>query len=468
MSLVTNKRGSEFLEGNFAPVGDEIDVAELEIEGAIPPALSGQYLRNGPNPMFEPLGSYHWFDGDGMIHAIGLENGRASYRNRWIRSRGLDAEQRNGSAVYGGVAAPGLTDPRLVGEGGPVKNTANTNVIRHGGRIFCLMEGCPPTEIDDELRTLGEHDFAGRLQGSFTAHPHIDPRNGEMIVFGYMPTLKYMRVSAGGELVQVEDIEVPKPTMMHDFAVTSDHAVFFDSPAVLDLEAFLKGGPMVEWAPDNGTRVGVLPREGSGSDTRWFEIPNCYVVHFMNAWEEGNKIMVDGCRFEQMDFGTGDASIPDPESFLTRFTIDLDAGTVNQERLGELPGDFPRVRAEIEGEKHRYGVAATFARTAPLGPRVDSVTLYDFVDGSERTHQYRDGEVTGEPVFAPDPSGTAENDGWIVSMVSDTGGAHTDLVILDAHEMTETARVHMPRRVPFGFHGNWLPNGSDSMLTRAS
>jgi carotenoid cleavage dioxygenase len=186
----------------------------------------------------------------------------------------------------------------------------------------------------------------------------------------------------------------------------------------------------------------------------------------MNAWEEGNRIMVDGCRFEQMDFGAGDASIPDPESFLTRFTIDLDAGTVSEQRLGDLPGDFPRVRAEVAGEKYRYGVAATFARTAPQGPRFDSVTLYDMVDGSERTHEYRDGEVTGEPVFAPDPSGTAENDGWIISMVSDAGGSHSDLVILDAHDMTETARVHMPRRVPFGFHGNWLPEGSDSMLTR--
>jgi carotenoid cleavage dioxygenase len=463
MSRVTNQCGSEYLNGNFAPVDEEIDVASLDVTGAIPNALSGVYLRNGPNPMFEPLGAYHWFDGDGMLHRVRIENGKANYRNRWTRSRGLENEKSAGRAIYGGLNTMSLTDPVLAGEVS-VKNTANTNVICHAGRILCLMEGGLPTEVTPDLDTIGEYDFGGKLQSALTAHPHVDPTSGEMIAFGYIPTLKYLRVSPSGELLQVEDIETPKPTMMHDFTVTASHAIFFDAPAVLDFEAFLTGGSMVRWDPDNGTRIGVLPREGCGSDIRWFEIPNGYVVHFMNSWEEDGKIMIDGCRFDEMDFGVGNGSLPNP-GFLTRFTIDLAAGTVTQDRLGELPGDFPRVRAEVEGRKYHFGVAGTFSKGTPNGPCFDSVTLYDLDKGTEKTHVFKDGEVTGEPVFAPDPAGQAENDGWVISMVSDCGGAHTDLVILDAQDLRETARVHMPQRVPFGFHGNWLPDGSNAMGT---
>lgn len=465
MGQVKNICGSEYLADNFAPIEDEIDVGELKVTGAIPPALSGLYLRNGPNPMFEPLGDYHWFDGDGMLHGIRIENGKASYRNRYIRSRGLAAEESAGRAIFGGMNTLNLTDAELAAEAGGVKNTGNTNVVRHHGKILCLMEAAAPTIVNEDLETIGETNFGGKLQGAFSAHPHIDPRTGEMLSFGYVPNLKYMRFSPSGEMLQCEEIAVPKPTMMHDFTFTKNHAIFFDSPAVLDFEKFLSGGSLVEWEPENGTRIGVLPREGRGDEVRWFEIENGYCVHFMNSFEEDGKIMVDGCRFNRMDFGAPDSSIPDPDGFLTRFTIDPETGTVKQDRLGELPGEFPRVRAEIEGEKHRYGTAGTFAKGAPRGPRFDSVTTYDLEKGTEKTHAFADGEITGEPVFAPDPAGTAENDGWILSMVSDEKGAHTDLVILDAHDLKETARVHMPRRVPFGFHGNWLPAGSDSMST---
>ena len=462
---VQNKCESEYLAGNFAPVGDEMDETRLEVTGALPSALSGLYLRNGPNPMFEPLGQYHWFDGDGMVHAIRIADGKASYKNRWVQSRGLQNEKRVGHAVYGGMQSMSLTDPALVGEV-PVKNTANTNVIRFQDRILCLMEGSLPTELSADLDTIGEYDFGGKLASAFSAHPHIDPRTGEMLSFGYVPNLKYLRVSAEGELLQVEDIPVPRPTMMHDFSFTEKHAIFFDAPAVLDYESFFAGGPMIKWDPDNGTRIGVLPREGKGSDIRWFEIPNAYCVHFMNSWEEDGKITIDAPRFNEMDFGTSEpGALPDPDGFLTRFTIDLDTERVSIDRIGELPGEFPRVRAEIEGARHRFGVSGTFAKGVPSGPRFDSVTLYDFEKGTEKTHAFGDGEIAGEALFAPDPKGTAENDGWILSLVSDAGGAHTDMVVLDAHDLTETARIHMPRRVPFGFHGNWLPDGNVNMQT---
>lgn len=458
MQTATARPVSPYLQGNFAPVTDELDVARLEVTGAIPSALSGQFLRNGPNPMFDPLGSYHWFDGDGMLHAVTIRDGAAHYRNRWIATTGLAAERRAGRALFGGMTNASAPDKALVGDE-TTKNTANTNVMRHAGRILCLWEAGLPTLVTPDLETLGTWDFGGKLRGAMTAHPHVDPRTGEMLFFGYVPSLQYHRVSAAGELLQTVPVPVPKPTMMHDFTFTERFAVFLDAPAVLDYESLLRGGPLVTWQPDNGTRIGVMRRDGDGSDLRWFEIENGYVVHFMNSWEEGDRIVIDAPRFDTMDFGAASADVPDAAARLCRFTVDLAAGRASWERLGELPAEFPRVPAAMEGRRHRYGYAASFATGVPRGPLFDSVTKYDLARGaSETTHAFGPGQVTGEAVFAPDPAGRGEDDGWLLSLVYDERRTKTDLVVLDAHDLTETARIHMPRRVPYGFHANWLPD----------
>ncbi len=458
MQTAEAHRVSPYLTGNFAPVEDEIDAGPLEVTGAIPPELSGLFLRNGPNPVFDPLGSYHWFDGDGMLHGITIRDGAATYRNRWIDTPGLAAERRAGRALYGGMSTFAPPDPALVGDE-MMKNVANTNIVRHAGRILCLWEAGLPTRVTPDLETLGRFDFDGRLHGAMTAHPHLDPRTGEMLFFGYVPSLQYHRVGADGRLLQSVAIPLPKPVMMHDFTFTERHAIFFDAPAVMDFGAMMRGEPLVRWQPDNGTRIGVMARDGDGSDLRWFEIDTGYVVHFLNSWADGNRIVIDACRFDEMDFGAANADVPDATARLCRFTVDLDAGRATWERLGELPSEFPRVPPAVEGRRHRYGYTASFATGRPQGPRFDSVTKYDLARGAtETTHVFGPGQVTGEAVFAPDPTGTAEDDGWLLSLVHDEGRTQTDLVILDARDMKETARVHMPRRVPYGFHANWLPD----------
>src|SRR3989441_767991 len=159
-----------FLQGNFAPWRMEGIAEDLEVVGAIPRDLNGTYYRNGPNPAFEPRGRYHWFDGDGMIHAVTLRDGRAAYRNRWVASAGLGEEQRAGQALY-----PSLLDLSL-SEGPAFKNTGNTNIVFHAGRLLALMEAALPTRLAPEtLVTIGEHDFDGRLRGPMTAHPKLDP-----------------------------------------------------------------------------------------------------------------------------------------------------------------------------------------------------------------------------------------------------------------------------------------------------
>lgn len=463
MAQVSNTRRSPFLAGVYAPVDDELEVAELAVTGEIPGALRGTFVRNGPNPMFEPKGRYHIFDGDGMLHAVSLDEGRASYRNRWIRSAGLMAEIGARRALYGGMADADFPGPDVVGDAGPMKNVANTHVIRHAGRILALWEAGPPTEVTPELATVGPFDFGGRLLGAMTAHPKIDPDSGELLFFGYSalpPFLRYYVVDAAGELTRHVDLELPAPVMMHDFVVTAEHVVFLDAPAVFDLEGFAAGGEMLSWRPELGARLGVMPRDGDARDVVWCEVDPCYVFHFLNAWTEGSHVHVDACRMEDMDIGLGDG--PPPEGAngrLGRFTVDLGSGTASWEQLDDLPSDFPRIDDRRAGRRHRYGYVGAITGPSTGFGAFDAVVRHDLERGERAVCSFGAGHVVGEPVFAPDPGGTADDDGWLVSFVYDAEHDTSDVVVLDARDVAggPVARIHMPRRVPFGFHGSWFP-----------
>jgi carotenoid cleavage dioxygenase len=461
MSIDVDPSVQRYLTGLMAPVADELDVTDLAIQGDLPDGLRGLFLRNGPNPQFPPAGRYHPFDGDGMVHGVTIEDGRASYRNRWIESRGLLAERRRGRAAYGGLSEFVMPDAELVAEGGMMKNTANTHTVRHAGRLLALLEAAPPTELGPELETLGEHDFGGALHGPMTAHPKIDPVTGEMLFFGYSPFppyLRYHRVAADGALVQSIDIDLPNPVMIHDFVVTERYVVFLDAPSIFDVQSLMSGGPAMRWAPEEGTRLGVLPREGG--DVRWFEIDDAYVVHFFNAWDDGTTVHVHAPRFSEMP-GAFDFDNPRPGArpYPGRWTIDLEAGTVASEQLDDRPGEFPRINDQRATRRHRY---AYNCQPRGWGGEFDfcGVVKYDLEADTAEVLTYGDAEVSGEHVFAPDPAGTAEDDGWLLSLVVDRGTDATDLVVVDARDIAAgpIARVAMPRRVPLGFHANWFPS----------
>lgn len=450
-----------FLTGLLAPVADERDDRHLDVSGELPVGLSGMFVRNGPNPQFAPVGAYHPFDGDGMVHAVYFEDGEVRYRNRWVESKGLLMERRRGQALYGGTAQFTVPEPDVVAEGGIIKNVANTNTVRHAGRILALLEACLPTEITRELATVGEYDFGGRLSTPFTAHPKIDPISGEMLFFGYSavpPYLRYHVVSAGGELVHSVDLELPNPVMMHDFAVTERHVVFLDSPVVFDVAALSAGGPLVRWQPEAGTRLGVMPRRGKAADIRWFDVEPQYVVHFFNAWDDGDRVEVRGPRFSRMPGGFqfddpsgGEAPMP------WSWSIDLGSGAVRDAQTDDRGGEFPRVNDDCATRPTRYHYNC-MARTWEFEFEFHGVVKYDGETGAATEHFYADSEVSGEHVFAPDPAGRAEDDGWLLSFVTDRATDGTDLVVLDARDVAAgpVARVHIPRRVPIGFHANWF------------
>ena len=465
---VTNDANQPDLRGNMAPVADELSSVECKVRGTVPAGLEGRFVRNGPNPMFEPVSSYHMFDGDGMLHGVTFDDGRVTYSNRWIRSQGLGAEVGHGRAIYPGLAeVMNFPDATLTGDAGPVKNPANTHIIEHAGRHLALWEGGLPTEVTTSLDTVGEYDFAGRLTGSMTAHPRLDPRTGEMFFFAYSlfaPYLRYFAVDASGALMHSVDLDLPAPVMMHDFILTEDHAVFLDSPIVFNMES-LGEGPMVSWKPENGTRIGVMPRMGFAADIRWFEIDPGHVQHFWNGWVEGDRVEFSGSRFDAPDFGidpaapldqvTADATSGHP----ARYWVDLAAGTAGWEQFDDMGGDFNRINDRYNAVRSRYLYMSAFVGEGrPIGD-FDTVVRYDEHTG-ERTEWFAGRHAhVGESVFAPDPAGSAEDDGWLLNAVYDDDRDATRMVVLDARDISQgpVATIELPRRVPFGFHANWFP-----------
>ncbi|GLY63929.1 carotenoid oxygenase family protein [Amycolatopsis taiwanensis] len=404
------------LRGNYAPVTDELTAYDLPVTGSIPPELNGWYLRNGPNPRED---SAHWFNGEGMIHGVRLEDGRAAwYRNRWVRTRSFTGDTTEGPETD-------LT-----------ASVANTHVVNHAGRTLALVESSLPYEITSELDTVGPYDFHGKLRTAMTAHPKICPESGELHFFGYgkaEPYLTYHRADAHGELEFSRPIPVPGPTMMHDFALTSRHVVFLDLPVVFDPATHV--GMPFRWDDGYGARIGVLSRTDPAGDVRWYPIEPCYVFHVLNAHEVNHEIVLHVVRYPHLWREGSEDRLAD----LWRWRIDTRTGTVHEEQLDDRACEFPRIDDRFAGLDVRYGQVT--AR--------DALIRYDLHTGAATTHTFAPGRTPGEAVFAP-PN-------WLITYVYDQSTGTSEVVILDATDLrTVVATVHLPGRVPQGFHGNWI------------
>jgi len=427
-----------WLKDNFAPVFEEVTETDLKVTGEIPKALNGRLLRNGANP--QSGFSDHWFLGNGMLHGVEIRDGNANwYRNRYVKT-------------------PLFLDPEadvMASLRDMTRSSANTHVIHHAGKIMALEEGHWPFVVSDELETIGPHNYDGKLKGSMTAHPKTCSETGELISFGYgmtEPYLTYHRTSASGELLQVEDITVKAATMIHDFNITRNHVIFMDLPALWNLEGMATTGLPILWDESYGARLGVMPRDGTDADVTWYEINPCYVFHPLNAYEDGNNIVIDVCRMEDT-MKPGSNSPP----MLYRWVIDQDKGTVSETQLDDRMVDFPRVGNSVVGQKYRFGYTAAFAPSLPVA---EGFIKYDMDNNSSEFHHLNGGQGS-EPVFVKDPDGTSEDDGWVLSYVYQPGDNKSEIVIVDsrAFEKEPVARIHLPVRVPAGFHGNWVPDG---------
>jgi carotenoid cleavage dioxygenase-like enzyme len=450
-----------YLSGNFAPVRHEVAL-DLEVEGSLPAGLHGVFYRNGPNPQFEPRGQYHWFSGDGMVHAFVVAEGKVRYLNRYVRTPKWELEHAAGRALFGGFD-PRAADPSVAGQDGGV---ANTNIVWHAGRLLALEEGHPPTAMDPEtLETLG---YVDAYKGNVTAHPKIDPRTGEMVWFAYgvgaplSATVSFGVTDSSGRVVRRDDFEAPFSSMVHDFLVTEAHALFPILPLTGSLPRAMAGGPAYAWEPDRGSHVGVMQREAGVETLRWFETEPCYVFHPMNAWEAGGRILADVMEYETPPLFPGvDGAAPrGTQARLVRWTFDLDgqSNAIGREPLDDTPGEFPRFDERFAGLPYRHGWFAANGR-GPREIRFDSIAHVDHVSGRRAIYTFPAGDAPGEPIFVPRAPDADEGDGWLVAAVYRGNEDRSDFVVFEAQDIEAgpIAVAKLPGRVPFGFHGNWRP-----------
>lgn len=454
MSAIANP----FLQNNFAPIRQECDVENLTVIGEIPPELSGMLVRNGPNPQFDPIGQYHWFDGDGMLHGVHLHEGKATYRNRYVQTEGFHQEREAQQAIWSGLLEP----PQMELPGGPTKNTSNTALVWHSQRLLTLMEAAEPYAIAlPSLDTCGSYTFEGKLQSPVTAHPKVDPETGEMMLFSYSfmpPYLQYGVVSAAGELLRMVPIDLEVGVMMHDCAITEQFTIFLDFPLTFRPERAAQGIPLA-FERDRPSRFGIIPRHGDNSQIRWFEAATCFAFHVLNAYEDGDEVVLIACPRAEYDL-TG--LVTDVDASTPRFhewRFNLGDGTVQERRLCEIPVEFPRINEQYMGRCTRYGFASRIADN-PM-PLFDGVVKLDFATPglpAVQVHELGRDRYCGEAMFAPHPEPTAEDDGWLLTFVQDEAEDQAELLILDARDLDRdpVARVLLPQRVPYGFHGLWV------------
>ncbi|MGW0807777.1 carotenoid oxygenase family protein [Nonomuraea sp. NPDC002799] len=434
-----------YLTGHFTPVPDEITAHELTVHGTLPPELNGRYFRNGHNPK-PGITPSHWFRGEGMIHGVRLSGGRAEwYRNRWVGTPFLDGVPFTGTELEVSAAA--------------------TNIIFHGGRYLALQEANLPWEVTAELDTVGVYDFGGKLTSAMTAHPKEDPVTGELHFYSYSPFppyLTYHVASAAGEIIRSEVIDGSGPSLMHDFAITREHVVFLNSPVVFD--HFEHSGIPYRWHDDVPFRIGVMPRTGPSRVT-WFEVEQGALLHVTNSYvDRHGRVVVEGPRYDRASWenswkwwigAPGYGTSPDAGSTLHRWILDPATRKATDQPLDDLATEFPSINDARTGAANRYSYAIAFPGAGLTGYHT---IKFDTGTGRRQLLSHGEHRMPGEAVFVPAEGGVNEDDGYLLTIVSDLKANASQLLVLDATDIGNTpiATVELPRRVPAGIHGHWI------------
>ncbi|XP_062115357.1 carotenoid 9,10(9',10')-cleavage dioxygenase 1-like [Humulus lupulus] len=483
-----------FLSGNYAPVLHETPpVKDLPLIGYLPECLNGEFLRVGPNPKFAPLAGYHWFDGDGMIHGLRIKDGKATYVSRYVRTSRLQQEEYFGAPKFMKIGDLkghfGLLAVIMQILRGKLKvldlsygnGTANTALVYHHGKLLALSEADKPYVIkvleDGDLQTLGQLDYEKRLTHPFTAHPKVDPFTGEMFTYGSAhtpPYITYRVISKDGFMHDPVPITVSDPIMMHDFAITENYAIFMDLPLIFRLKEMVKENKlMFSFDTTRKARFGVLPRYAKDELLiKWFELPNCFIFHTANAWEEDDEVVMISCRIENSDLGLYSGQVKekfDTTTSLYEMRFNMKTGLASQKQLSASHVDFPKVNKSYSGRKQRYVYGARlddFAKVTGIvkfdlhaEPMRDKTCLE--VGGNvEGLYDLGPGIFGSEAIFVPKVHGvnSEEDDGYLIFFVHDENSGKSKAHVIDAKTMSEDpiAVIDLPCRVPYGFHAFFL------------
>ena len=465
------------LEGGFAPVARELtlDLTDV-VEGEIPRDLTGMHVRNGPNRRFEAAGRYHWFDGDGMLHAVEFEGGRARYRNRWVNTQGLQEERAAGQALWQGIKDP----PRKDRPDAPLKNTANTDVKYHAGQLLAMwyLGGDVYKVNPTDLSTTGRLDMDPRIAGlPISAHSKVDERTGEFLFFAYgkeAPYMHYGVIDRHGALQTFMPVQLPGPRLPHDMAVTEHYTVLHDFPLFYDMDAFAAGRHKLKFYADMPSRFAVVPRHGSPDQIRWFEAKPTYMYHVTNAWEEddgqgGTEIVMVGTPFRVPRDWRGQVDAEgfprllatlDNDCIFYEWRLNLRTGQTRERVLDDIFNqEFPVINSSMQGFKTRYAWNVLMARnTRPEDPRFCGIARHDLLRGSTSAYHGGVDKWFSEPPFAPADGAKAEDDGYLVGFMWDAAAQSSFVTIFDARDVAQgpVTRIRLPQRVPHGFHGTWV------------
>jgi carotenoid cleavage dioxygenase-like enzyme len=464
--------------GPWAPTFVEYDADDLDvIEGTVPAELAGTYLRNTENPVMPALGRYHPFDGDGMLHAVRFANGAASYRNRFVRTAGLAAELEAGVPQWAGIIeAPSTSLRDGWGARSRMKDASSTDVIVHAGTALTTFYQCGDAYQHDP-ETLAQRGPAPWVpERGVSAHLKLDPIADELIYFGYgtaAPHLWWGVLDGQGREIAKGDVVLPGPRLPHDIAFTEHYIVLNDLPLFWDPELIGKGTYRPRWRPDMPTRFAVVPRRGG--EPRWFEAAPTYVLHWINAYEDGNTIILDGY------FQSDPMPRPDPadgpygplkkmvdvysmQARPHRWRLDLTTGQCREERLFDAISEFPSLHYARPGRRHRY----VWSMTAKPGWFLfNGIVRMDMHTGHEQRYEYPDGVYASEAPMAPRGGSAAEDDGWLVTFVTDTKRDASEVHLFDASNIAAgpITRLALPARICVGTHACWAPADRAKAIT---
>ncbi len=463
--------------GFNAPSRIECDVHDLVVEGKIPAELNGSWYQTVPDPQFPPMfADDTYLSGDGMMRMLRFENGHVDLKQRYIQSERFKEERRARRALYGRYRSPYTDDPSVRGKS---RGVYNTTPIFHGGKLLALKEDNRGMQIHPRtLETLGEWDFGGKLRSqTMTAHPRFDPLSGEMLFFGYEASglatrdVAYLKANRDGELVHEEWLQVPYCSLMHDFVVTQEHTIFPVFPITADLARLKAGGAHWIWEPTKETFVGIMPRNGSVKELRWFRGPPRSAFHYMNAFTEGNRVHMDfGCgRIAPFPFIRAATGIEvKPEEMagaFVRWTFDLSKpGDTYEETILGPGGDMPRAADKDAMRDYEIGYYQTFDPTlghpniaGPVGPGFNTILRLEVRSGKLKRFVPDGASTVQEHVHIP--SSQPGHEGYLGFIVDRHAESLSEFFLLEAEHPDKgpIARIKVPFRLRVGVHGNWVP-----------
>jgi carotenoid cleavage dioxygenase len=467
-----------YLHGPYTPVVSEITAVDLPVtQGEIPADLCGASLRQGPNPILEPRGAYHWFDGDGMVHGVYFRDGKASYIRKWVQTRALHEEIETGKVRLSGVMGPydlaGIAGHEVDAMNPDYcKDTSNTTLNLHNGKLLSAWYNAGRIHALDPLtlETSGEESFGGGLDTPLNAHGKVDALTGEYINYGYadfQPWLTYYVFAPDGSVRHKARIDLPGPRLLHDTTITKNHTILHDFPLYHDTSVLKRTGHrVVQFHRDQPSRFGVIPRYGTQEQVRWFEFQPGYVLHMVNAWEEGDWITMDGC-FQPDPTIRRDPSEGPLSSMLAylrykghlrRWRMNLRTGESSEQQLDDLNVEFCLPDIELYGQQTRYSyhqLIPTDLQTLAF----EGLVKYDHLNGSREVYHYPKGWFPSEAPFAKSTKGGDEDSGYVTTLATNAADWSSEAWIFDAKHITAgpIARVALPGRVAAGFHASWVP-----------